>query len=603
MRRFLVTTALEETWSDHEPVLFLGEWCRLHGRKKRWAEMNATMLPYHWDNRAKLYADYLYLQEFHERLLTDLTKRLNQIHDVNHGLRYWRILVGPWLGYFTQMLFDRWSSIQQAISQYDLSGTIILTGPEESLVPNDMSEFYRLFIGDEWNHYLYACILKQFTDLPYSERARQGLAGGEKAVPAPVDWKQRVRKTLARYYGRVANGLTGDRDCFFLDIDLPFSDVMRLHWRFRQVPQWWRSVSPTRVTVEWGQRQWVVPGNNNNAFEACVRALIPRQIPTTYLEGYGQLVEKTVKLPWPKQPKLIWTNNSFNSDEVFKAWAAEKAAHGSALVAGQHGGFYGVGRWSFNEDHEIAVSDCYMSWGWSEPEQPKVKPVGELKAKRPLGIRHMDQRGAILVTCIVPRQSYWMFSFLVSSQWLNYFKDQCVFVQSLPASIRTALTVRLHSKDYEWSQADRWREHFPDLKLDEGQSDINELIRRSRLYISTYNATTYLESFTMDVPTVIYWDPKYWELRKTAIPFFEDLKRVGIFHETPESAARHVATIWDDVGAWWNSPSVREALERFKQRYCHLPNDLLDRVEATLSEVIAASDNLKANPGPFAQPP
>ena len=43
----------------------------------------------------------------------------------------------------------------------------------------------------------------------------------------------------------------------------------------------------------------------------------------------------------------------------------------------------------------------------------------------------MDQPGAILVTCIVPCQSYWMFSFWVPSQWLNYFKDQCVFVQSL----------------------------------------------------------------------------------------------------------------------------------------------------------------------------
>ena len=111
---------------------------------------------------------------------------------------------------------------------------------------------------------------------------------------------------------------------FFLAIDLPFSDMMRLQWSFKQMLQWWLSVSPTRVAVERRQRQWVVPGNNNNAFEACARALIPRQIHTAYLEGYGQLVEKTVKLPWPKQPKLIWTNNAFNSDAVFKARASEK---------------------------------------------------------------------------------------------------------------------------------------------------------------------------------------------------------------------------------------------------------------------------------------
>ena len=106
VKRFLITTALEETWRDEEPVLFLGEWCRRYSRKDRWSKMDAKVLPYHWDDRAKLYADYLYLREFYERLLVDLSAQLNQIHIVDHSLRYWRILIGPWLGYFIPMLFN-----------------------------------------------------------------------------------------------------------------------------------------------------------------------------------------------------------------------------------------------------------------------------------------------------------------------------------------------------------------------------------------------------------------------------------------------------------------------------------------------------------------
>ena len=184
-----------------------------------------------------------------------------------------------------------------------------------------------------------------------------------------------------------------------------------------------------------------------------------------------------------------------------------------------------------------------------------------------------------------------MYSVIVSRQWLDYFDDQCAFIENLPAHIREALTVRLYSQDYGWDQVSRWRDHFPNLPLDEGQSDINNLIRKSRLYISTYNATTYLESFTMNVPTVIFWNPNHWELRDSAIPYFEELKRVGIFHETPESAAHHVAAIWNDIDAWWASPAVREVLELFKQRYCHLPDDLLDRVETALHEIMADSKN------------
>lgn len=593
MKRFLITTAVEETWRQDEPVLFLGEWCRRYSRKDRWSGMDAEVLPYHWDDRAKLYADYQYLQGFYERLLQDLTVQLNQIHSMNHSLRYWRILIGPWLGYFTQMLFDRWTSIQQAIDQYDLSGTIVLTGQEETLVPNDMTDFNRLLIEDEWNHHLYATILQQFTAVPCIKQTRQSIRGTTKILPA-ISWKQQIKRTLVAWFALAASNLTRDQDALFLSTYLPFRDAMRLQRRFGQVPQLWRLVPPIHVAVEWTQRQWIVAGECRSEFETCARSLIPRQIPTTYLEGYLRLVEQAAGLPWPKQPKVIWSSNSHNADDVFKAWAAQKVEQGSPLVIGQHGGHYGVGRWSFNEDHEIAIGDCYLSWGWTEPGQPKIKPAGQLKSKAPLVVNHAEKPGALLVTTTIPCQSYWMFSAMVSRQWLDYFHDQCTFVENLPAHIRETLTVRLYSQDYGWDQTTRWHDRFPNLLLNEGQSDISDLVRQSRLYISTYNATTFLESFTMNVPSVIYWNPGHWELRNSAIPYFEELKRVGIFHETPESAARHVAAIWDNVDAWWASPAVREVLERFKHRYCHLPDDLLDRVEVALYEIMADSKNKQA---------
>ena len=250
MKRFLITTALEETWCRDQPVLFLGEWCRLYDRKDRWASMDAEVLPYHWDDRAKLYSDYQYLQEFYERLLQGLTTQLNQIHGVEHSLRYWRILIGPWLGYFTQMLFDRWSSIQQALVQHDLSGTIVLSGQEETLVPNDMADFSRLFVSDEWNHHLYSTILRRFTALPCSSRARQSIDGLTKSIPSPIAWKRQASRTLAGCYARVASALTHDQDAFFMATYLLFRDEMRLHRRFGQVPQLWRAVPTVQGTVD-----------------------------------------------------------------------------------------------------------------------------------------------------------------------------------------------------------------------------------------------------------------------------------------------------------------------------------------------------------------
>ena len=96
----------------------------------------------------------------------------------------------------------------------------------------------------------------------------------------------------------------------------------------------------------------------------------------------------------------------------------------------------------------------------------------------------------------------------------------------------------------------------------------------------------------MNVPTVIYWNPNHWELRDTAQPYFAGLKRVGIFHDTPESAAAHVAKIWDDVDVWWTGAELTEVLQRFKSQYCSLPDDMLSRVASALRDSVAAEKPL-----------
>ena len=82
--------------------------------------MNAVVLPYHWDDRHKLYNDYQYLNSIYENTLIALQRQLNEIHQVDHSLQYWRILIGPWLGWFIQIVFDRWTMLNHAFDKYEI---------------------------------------------------------------------------------------------------------------------------------------------------------------------------------------------------------------------------------------------------------------------------------------------------------------------------------------------------------------------------------------------------------------------------------------------------------------------------------------------------
>ena len=67
VKRFLITTPLEETWPNNPetPVLFLGEWCRAYSRSERWSKMDAEVMPYHWDDNHKQSNDYHYLSKLY----------------------------------------------------------------------------------------------------------------------------------------------------------------------------------------------------------------------------------------------------------------------------------------------------------------------------------------------------------------------------------------------------------------------------------------------------------------------------------------------------------------------------------------------------------
>ena len=189
--RTLITTAIEETWpkDKNEPVLFLGEWCKLYNRKSIWRDLNANTEPYHWDDREKLHADYLYLQKLHEELTVELAVKLNEIHSVNHSIRYWKILIGPWLGYFTQMLFDRWFMLKQSIEKSNITTCKVIQRELISVVPNDMASFNKIFVEDDWNEAIYGQLIERcWPELMLIERVQLQKMGKAEPVKIQKGW-------------------------------------------------------------------------------------------------------------------------------------------------------------------------------------------------------------------------------------------------------------------------------------------------------------------------------------------------------------------------------------------------------------------------------
>ena len=103
-------------------------------------------------------------------------------------------------------------------------------------------------------------------------------------------------------------------------------------------------------------------------------------------------------------------------------------------------------------------------------------------------------------------------------------------------------------------------------------------MEKSRLFIATYAATTYIDVLSLNFPTVIFWNIELWEIKDEAKPFFRKLKEAGIFHESPLSAAIHIARIWNDIPTWWGSDVVQNARRLFCNEYSSSTENLVDAV-------------------------
>jgi len=586
VKRFLITTADERSWRTDCPVLFLGEWCRLYDRREVWQQLDARIVPYHWDDREQLYRDYLYLREQYEILLGDLSEALNRFHGVQHSLRYWRILVGPWLGYFIQMLFDRWTMIQRAICDYEINGTVLLDLPTGKVIPNGKADFEKHCFRDLWNHHIYGRILDGWTTVPY-KRITLNESDFTPALKTTLarSLKQLVRRVSVNGLNALSGALSRRTDMFVITSCLSLKEDFRLQLAIGQFPLRWESPPLPEIAADLQLRkQFRMNATDHTGFDSCVRSLISEQIPTLYLEGYKTLQRIVEQLPWPRCPQAIFTSNSFSNDDVFKAWAAARVEAGVSLVIGQHGGHYGTGRWSYNEEHELAIADRYLTWGWTNGS-PKHYPVGMLNVTARVPGVWNPRGGILLVTTVHPRYSYWLFSIMVAGQTAHYLSDQFRFVAALPLELREQLLIRLFAADYGWSQAARWQDRYPSVRLDPGTSPMEPLIRQSRIYVATYNATTFLESLGRNIPTIMFWNTKHSELRPSAKPYFEKLRQVGIFHGSPESAAAKIDEIWDNVESWWNQREIQEARLYFCNSFARVSECQVQALKEALTTV------------------
>ena len=559
--------------------MFLGSWCLLYERKHVWSKLDYEIVPYHWINPYDMAKDANIVRSLYENLLVEVTNVLNTQHQVEWPLRSWRILIGPWLLRFLEILYDRWESIQ-ALDNYNISAASFTDIDWDKIVPWDFSESSGLSKTDEWNYYIFSKILKYQSKIKLEESKispiihQQNINQNNK-IFSVRNFILYIPKLFlhSRLFHEAAMYISRRNNYYLYNTYIKSKmKVMELSLLLNDYPILTLdhpALEPIDANKEMRKKLHLNFIDNDN-FEKFIREILPYNIPTIYLEGFDSLLKKVSKSGFSKTKKGIITTIGIYKDEVFKAWVSQSVVTGTKLIVGQHGGEYGSCLFSFPEEHEIKISDLYLTWGWKYDKE-KAVPI-----PAPIFIQNKNKKwnknGSIVIICTeLSRYMTQMHPNLLlgkrSEKYINILQR---LIELITTNYSGNLIVKLSPNDAERGNPIKPRvenKKYSSIKIVKNSKSLDSVLQNSRLSIHLNDGTTFLESLGNNQPSLLLIDPELYPIRKQAKPFYKELINAGILHDSPDSANRMINKIYENVGSWWNRDDVVLAKRKFCNQF------------------------------------
>tara|TARA_B100001093_G_scaffold520456_1_gene616178 strand:+ start:1031 stop:2806 length:1776 start_codon:yes stop_codon:yes gene_type:complete len=573
----LISTSNEDKIDDHE-LIFLGNWCKNFD----YLINDNKVVNYHWDNRSKLKDDYNYINDLYEKLIPKISKTLNKLHSKSYSDDYWRIILGYWLFYYLSVNIDRWENINCALNQFKEINSYQGLNSDSLPIPANTREFINLASDGRWNHLTYTKILKflinkKKLNILIVEKKYINL---EFYYNYQINLKHKIKNFIINLYLKIFKNIIKKNKIVLFKTYLGLINELKMNLRYRQFPIFCENKRFEKNIDNDLRNELDLDFNPKNLFESFILEDIFKNMPSEFLENYKKIDEYLENYYLPENPKLIFSSRSLATDNIFVRYIAKKKEIGCKLIYGQHGGGYGQIDFTWAEDHEIKISDKYLTWGWYKKNNDKVKSFYLIK-----DINHFkfQKTNNIKNLCYFlrsrPKYTGRIDGSTGSNQMSKYYKDCLNFAKDLNENDNFNITPRFHEARFEWNHIGIWKKYnFKKFSFTNTES-LKYVYKNYDLLIYSYIGTGFLESIALNKPFILVSSLLEWPLRKEAVEDFYELEKVNIFFKDNDKAKLHLKFIHNNLHGWWNSDEVIRVKNFFKQKYARIDVDNKRREE------------------------
>lgn len=585
-RRVLVLTREHPPWDADDDVVFLGPWCLAKPHEGIPDGLppakSFSLLPFHWNDRAKLQVDYDYLDVLHGRLLSSLAEALNRFHGTDHSRRYWQILLDPWLMAYVGVMFDRWETLRLALAE---GGSFAIAEIRDGGRRRDFSynEFITRILSDSGNEQIWADILRAaypgrgtFFEAAHSVICTSSAPVGSDQKPALL---KKVVGRIASFFEPLLDRFTARSRFVFHQTMFDPLALARLSLALGQFPVYFYpslQFEPpgifSRGKSGESMRELELSFSPDTPFESYVAGRIADDLPICVTGHYQELKTraKTIRLA----PEVILTAQSHWMNPLAKAWMADRVERGTELIILEHGGSFPAHKELFNFEEDMAD----RKGTWFVPYHKKhfqVPPPKLLRFRKRLRRPRSDAgQHCLIIGGEDPRYVYRVVFYPMADQGLRSMAMVKVLFACLRPEVRDAAIIRPYPTSFGWDTKTLYSEAHGRNKL-ATQKTLPQAYASARIIVCTYPETTFTEAMVTGKPVILIYDPELNERHPATFELIGMLRKAHIIFYDAAEAAVHINSIWDDPQRWWDSPEVVAARRTFEEQACGIDGDWL----------------------------
>jgi putative transferase (TIGR04331 family) len=478
---------------------------------------------------------------------SQLSKTLNYLHRTNHSDHYWGHIIDTWLIHIISSVKYRIDILKKIKKKY------------KKIYINDQN--INLNVNSSWsivNYLETSSQLNQFLYKRFSKLLNINVSKNYSANFTINDYEKKKFKNIFYYNFYkilivifkpiVAVDLLLKKNYLFINIHkILFVKSINFflgHYSFSKKNHKMRD-------------KFIV--KEEDIYDKGFNAIVKDFIPMNFLENYCLI--KNQLIFYIKFIKKILTSVAMHTDDKFKILIAEMSEIKKKKIFFQHGHETKLSNYFLMGYVEKKYADKYISWN----NKRSFSNSFFLKNR---SIKY-NQNSNISFYLTVDRLYFSRYRMGASdSKFLNIID----FYKSLSNEFKKFFYVKKYPSNIK--EIDKIIEAKLKLLVDRNIKiysnfeNTSDILLKTKIFISNYVSTSTFEYLSNNVPTIIIVDYKKLGYLNTVNSVFKLLQKNLIIQDSYIGAAKFINNNYSDIGEWWNSNSVQNAINIFKNNLC-----------------------------------